>query len=77
MTDRDHHGEGQHDQRDMTVPALPGSGLVVVEAQFVLGRLEVVLDDPAIAPLSELRDRIALEIVREIACPIMASLPQN
>lgn len=30
-----------------------------------------------IAPLSDLRDRIALEIVREIACPIMASLPQN
>lgn len=30
-----------------------------------------------ITPLGNLRDRIALGIVTEIACPIMASLPQN
>ena len=37
MTDDGHHGEGEHDQRDMTVPAMPGAGFVVIEAEFVLG----------------------------------------
>src|SRR3954451_7160273 len=29
------------------MPAVPGTGLVVVEAEFVFGRLEAVLDRPA------------------------------
>ena len=33
----------------MPVPAVPGAGLVVVEAQFVLGRLEGILDRPTSA----------------------------
>ena len=41
MTDDGHHGEGEHDQRDMTVPAMPGAGLVVIEAEFVLGGFEL------------------------------------
>src|SRR3546814_3786228 len=49
MPDRSHHGEGQHDERDMAVPAVPGAGLVVIEAKFVLGRLEAVFDRPALA----------------------------
>src|SRR5450759_3591387 len=36
MPDDGHHGEGEHDRRDMTVPAMPGAGLVVIEAEFVL-----------------------------------------
>ena len=47
--DRGHHGEGQHDERDVTVPAMPGAGLVVVEAEFVLGGFEAVFDRPAMA----------------------------
>ena len=31
----------------MAVPAMPGTGLVVIEAQFVFGGLETVLDGPA------------------------------
>ena len=31
----------------MPVPAVPGAGLVVVEAKFVFSRLEAVLDGPA------------------------------
>src|SRR5213596_1920456 len=42
-----HHGEGQHHQRDMPVPAVPGAGLVVSKAQLRLGRLECVLNRPA------------------------------
>src|SRR4051812_17905313 len=38
---------GQHDQRDVPVPAVPGAGLVVVETELVLGRLEAVLNGPA------------------------------
>ena len=32
----------------MPVPAVPGAGLVVVEAELVLGGLEAVLDRPAV-----------------------------
>ena len=41
------HGKGQHHHRDIAVPAVPGAGFVVVEAEFVLGSLETVLDRPA------------------------------
>ena len=47
MSDGRHHGEGEHDQRDVTMPAMPGSGLVVVEPELVLGGLEAILDCPA------------------------------
>ena len=49
MTDDGRHGEGQHDQRDVTVPAMPGTAFVVIETEFVLGGLEAVLDGPAMA----------------------------
>ena len=49
MSDRRGHGEGQHDQGDMAMPAVPGAGLVVVEAELVLGGLETVLNGPAMA----------------------------
>ena len=35
MADDGHHGEGKHDERDVAVPAVPGAGLIVVEAQLV------------------------------------------
>ena len=35
--------------RYMAVPAMPGAGLVVVEAKLVLGGLETVLDRPVMA----------------------------
>ena len=49
MPDDGHHGEGKHDQRDMTVPAMPGACLVVIEAEFVFGGFETVLDGPTMA----------------------------
>jgi len=49
MTDDGHHGEGEHDERDMPVPAMPGAGFVVIEAKFVLGRFEAVFDGPTMA----------------------------
>src|SRR5262245_7739117 len=49
MLNGSHHCEGEHDERDMTVPAMPGSGFVVVEPEFVFGCLEAVLDRPAVA----------------------------
>jgi len=33
VADHHQHGESEHDQRDMAMPAVPASGLVVVEAQ--------------------------------------------
>jgi hypothetical protein len=42
VLDRRHHGEAKHDKRDVTMPAMQGSGLVVVETELVLGRLEAV-----------------------------------
>src|SRR6202453_5086969 len=49
MPDRGHHDEGEHDERDMTMPAVPRAALVVVEAEFVLGRLETILDRPEVS----------------------------
>ena len=49
MPDGSHHGEGEHDQRHMPVPAMPGTGLVVIEAEFVLGGFKAFFDGPAMA----------------------------
>src|SRR5271155_261653 len=49
VLDGSHHGEGEHDERDVTMPAVPGSGFVVVEPELVFGCLEAVLDRPAMA----------------------------
>src|ERR1035437_3028443 len=46
MPDCCHHGEGEHGKRDLAMPAMPGAGLVMVESQFILGRLETILDRP-------------------------------
>ena len=35
MTDRGRHREGEHDERDVTMPAMPGARFIVVEAEFV------------------------------------------
>ena len=42
-----HHGEGEHDERDVAMPAVPGAGLVVGQPELGLGGLERVLDGPA------------------------------
>ena len=47
VTDYRHHGECEHDERDVAVPAMPRPGFVVVEAELVLGGLEAVFDCPA------------------------------
>ena len=47
MADHRHHGESQHHQGHVAVPAVPGPGFVVRQAEFVLGGLEAVLDGPA------------------------------
>ena len=47
MSDGRHHGKGEHDKRDVTMPPVPGTGLVVIEPKLVLGGLETVLDRPA------------------------------
>ena len=49
MTNDGHHGECEHDQRDMAVPTVPRAAFVVIEAEFVLGGFEAVLDGPAMA----------------------------
>jgi hypothetical protein len=36
MLDGSHHGEGEHDERDVTMTAVPGSGFVVVEPNSFL-----------------------------------------
>src|SRR6516162_6228057 len=33
----------------MAMPAMPGAGLVVIEAEFILGSLKTILDGPAMA----------------------------
>src|SRR4051794_25857989 len=47
MAHHGHHGKGQHHQRDVPMPAVPGAGLVVSKPQLGLRRLERVLNRPA------------------------------
>jgi hypothetical protein len=47
MADDGHHGKGEHDERDMPVPTVPGACLVVIETEFVFGGFEAVLNGPA------------------------------
>ena len=49
MPDRGHHGEGEHHQGHVTVPAMPGSALVVIEPELVFGGFKAVLDRPSMA----------------------------
>ena len=49
MLNGSHHGEGEHDERDVTMPAMPGSGFIVVEPELVFCGLEAVFDRPAVA----------------------------
>src|SRR6202022_3148732 len=49
MADDRHHGEGEHNQGQVTMPAVPGSALVVIESELVLRGLETVLDRPPMA----------------------------
>ena len=49
MADRGHHGEGEHHQRYVPMPAMPGSTLVVIEPELVLRGLKAVLDRPPMA----------------------------
>src|SRR3954454_11351059 len=49
MADRCQHGERQHHQRNMTVPAVPGAGFMMIKAQFVLAGLETVLNVPSLS----------------------------
>ena len=46
MADGRHHGKGEHDERYVAMPSMPGTRLVVVQPQFVLGRLKAILDGP-------------------------------
>ena len=47
MADDGHHGEGEHDEGDMAVPAMPGAGIVMIEAEFILGSFKTIRDSPA------------------------------
>ena len=49
MADHRHHGEGEHGHGNVTMPAMPGSGFVVVEPELVFGCFEAILDCPAMA----------------------------
>jgi len=44
-----HHGEGEHDERDMAMPAMPGAAFIVVEPEFIFGGLKAILDGLAVA----------------------------
>jgi hypothetical protein len=49
IADHSGHGEGKHDQRDMTVPTMPRTRFVMVEAEFILRRFKTVFDRPPMA----------------------------
>src|SRR5258708_28408365 len=46
MSDRGHHGEGEHHQGHMTAPAMAASALVVIEPKLVFRGFKHALDLP-------------------------------
>src|SRR3981189_2865388 len=49
MADHRHHGEGEHHQGNVAMPAMPRSALVVIEPEFVFRGLKAILDRPPMA----------------------------
>src|ERR1700730_10278396 len=49
MADHRHHGEGEHHKRNVAMPAMPGSALVVIEPELIFCGLKTVLDRPPLA----------------------------
>src|SRR5271165_2625626 len=49
VADHRHHGEGEHHQRNVPMPPMPGSALVVIEPELVLRGLKTVLYRPPMA----------------------------
>src|SRR5215467_6020423 len=49
MLDGSHHCESEHNQRDVTMPAMPRPGFVVVETELVFGCLKAVFNCPSMA----------------------------
>lgn len=49
MADHRHHGEGEHHQRNVAMPPMPGSALIVIEPELVFRGLKTVLDRPPVA----------------------------
>ena len=49
MADHRHHGEGEHHKRNVAIPPMPGSALVVIESELVFRGLKTVLDRPPMA----------------------------
>src|SRR5437016_9297266 len=49
MADHRHHGEREHHHRNVAMPAMPGSALIVIEPELVFGGLKTILDRPAMA----------------------------
>src|SRR3954465_3618498 len=46
-SDDGEEGQGQHGERDVSVPGGPGADLVLVQSNLTLGRLEAGLDGPS------------------------------
>jgi hypothetical protein len=49
MADRRHHGEDEQDQGHVTMPAMPGPALIVIEPELVFRGFKAVLDRPSMA----------------------------
>ena len=49
MADHRHHGEGEHDHGNVTMPAMPGSALVMIEPELAFCGFKAVLDRPSMA----------------------------
>jgi hypothetical protein len=59
MPDRRHHGKSKHDQRDVAMPAVPGTELVAIETELGLGGLKALVDRPTVAfDLGQSRDDV-------------------
>src|SRR6202008_1295183 len=49
MADHRHHSEGEHHKRNVAIPPMPRSALVVIESELIFRSLKTVLDRPPMA----------------------------
>jgi hypothetical protein len=65
MTDCGHHGEGDHDEPDVAMPAAPRTRFILVEPEFVFGRCPIRIWRPVMLekkPSTALRHKAGVRV---------------
>jgi hypothetical protein len=73
---RGQEGMGQQGQRDVAIPGVPATDLILIQAHIILGALEALFDAPVETShprqVSQRRRRWTItDVQRELVCPTL------